>query len=66
VKFDAMQLALFSFDECSRRDKGTSDWFDLELSRAEPNLAFRISGLLRRIREESLVPIAVDWPKPKQ
>jgi hypothetical protein len=84
VRFDAMQLALFSYDE--RDDNAPlSGWFertlcrdfalhgntvaywaalererdDPELTKPEPEFVFRISGLLRRVWESSLVPIDI-------
>jgi hypothetical protein len=90
VKFDTMQLALYSYDECRRLDEDLSSWFertlrrdfalhgntvaywaalerendDPELSLPEPEFVFRISGLLRRIWEDSLVAIDIDWSLP--
>lgn len=89
VKFDTMQLALFSYDERERFDAVLSGWFerslrrdfalhgntvaywaalereadDPELALPEPEVAFRISGLLRRVWENSLVPIDIQLPR---
>jgi hypothetical protein len=87
VRFDTMQLALFSYDQRRRLDVALSGWFertlrrdfalhghtvaywaaldreddDPELALPEPEFVFRISGLLRRVWEDSLVPIDLDW-----
>lgn len=34
---------------------------DPELAVPDPEFVFRISGLLRRVWEDSLVPIHLDW-----
>lgn len=98
IKFDTMQLALFSYDDYLRNsvfydrkqtqlDKTLSKWFDLTLSRdfalhgntiaywaaldresndpelslADPQFVFPISGQLRRIWDDSLIPIDIYW-----
>jgi hypothetical protein len=87
VKFDTMQLALFSYDYYSERDTVHSGWFDRtlrrdfvlhghtvaywaalerasddpELSLSNPEFVFKNSGLLRRIWEDSLIPIDLHW-----
>jgi hypothetical protein len=98
VKFDAMQLALFSYDDYLRYslfsarkqtqlDKTLSEWFDRtlrrdfalhghtiaywaildresndpELSITDPQFVFAISGQLRRIWDDSLIPIDIHW-----
>lgn len=85
VRFDVMQLALFSYDE--QPEKSSSlEWFrttlhrdfalhghtvaywaaldleadDPELQRADPELVFSISSLLREIWEASLFPVELE------
>lgn len=87
VRFDTMQLALYSYDQRRPLEADRSIWFertlrrdfalhgntvaywaalqreadDPELAASEPGFVFRISGLLRRVWEHSLVPIRLDW-----
>ena len=98
IKFDTMQLALFSYDDYLRSsifyarkwtqlDKTLAKWFertlrcdfalhgntiaywatldrggaDPELSITDPQFVFAISGQLRRIWEDSLIPIDIYW-----
>jgi hypothetical protein len=98
VKFDTMQLALFSYDDGLRYsqysegqrtqlDEARATWFDRTLRRdfalhgntiadwatldrdredpefslTDPEFVFAISGQLRRIWEDSLIPIDIHW-----
>jgi hypothetical protein len=95
VKFDTMQLALFSYEDLVRLsnvnwtqiNESLSEWFDLrlrrdfalhgntiaywaaldresndpELSSTDPEFVFPMSGQLRRIWDDSLIPIDIYW-----
>ena len=99
IKFDTMQLALFSYDDYLRYsrfsdrkrtqlDRTLAEWFDRrlrsdfafhgntiahywaalereiddpELSVSDPEFVCAISGQLRRIWEDSLIPIDIYW-----